>query len=172
MATTGNTLDKIIADLEAGRTPSAEAQLVEKVAGQSTENQVSDELVELRKLASDITEQAHKFAEGFVEKLSELTKSAVGVTGITPNTAAVPDHPAVQVSTEDAHLEDVAKVEAIIKKLTLGGEAKFNPSGAIYEQNVPVAASQPIIVDEHPVAYDYKKADAEIITKLYEKYWA
>ena len=36
----------------------------------------------------------------------------------------------------------------------------------------PVEQTEPIVVDEHPVAADVKKADAEIITALYEKYFA
>ena len=164
-----NTLEQIIADIEAGKQPAVEAQVVEKNASAPAENQESQELVELRKLAASIDEQGRGLARSFVD---ELNKLAVGVSELTPNTAAVPDNPAVQVSNDEAHLQDTAKVESIIKKLTSGGEAKVNPAGVIQVNGQPVEQTEPIVVDEHPVAADVKKADAEIITALYEKYFA
>lgn len=163
-----NTLEQIIADLEAGNAPATEPQVVEKTAEATVENQ-DNELVELRKLAASLDEQGRKFAHSFVD---EINKLAVGVSELTPNTAAVPDNPAVQVSNAEVHEADTAKVESIIKKLTLGGEAKVNPAGVIHENNTPVAATQPIVTDEHPVAADVKKADADIISALYERYFA
>lgn len=166
-----NTLDQIIADIEAGRVVSPEASVVEKVASASVqaENQGNTELDELRKFASDLDAQARQFARSYWD---ELQKIAVEVGPMTPNTGAMPENPAVQLSNGDVRQEDVAKVEAIVKKLTLGGEAKVNPAGAIHEQNIPVASTQPIAVDESPVAADMKKADAEILTSLYNKYFA
>lgn len=167
-------LDEIIADLEAGRSYSAESQMVEKVAS-APETQGNTELDDLRKLASSIDEQGRELARSFVDelnKLSNLNKIAVGVSEMTPNTAAVPANPAVQVSTDEAHLQDTAQVDAIIKKLTLGGEQKMSPAGVIHENNQPVAGTQPIAVDEHPVAADVKKANAEIIEALFAKYYA
>lgn len=164
------TLEKIIADLEAGNAPATEPTVVEKTAEATTvENQDNNELVELRKLAASLDEQGRTFARSFVD---EIQKLAVGVSELTPNTAAVPENPAVQLSNDEVHPADTAKVEAIIKKLTLGGEAKVNPSGVIHENNAPVAATQPIATDEHPVAADVKKADAEIVNALYERYFA
>ena len=163
-----NTLEQIIADLEAGNAPATEPQVVEKTAEATVENQ-ANELVELRKLAASLDEQGRVFAHSFVD---EINKLAVGVSELTPNTAAVPDNPAVQVSNAEVHEADTAKVESIIKKLTLGGEAKVNPAGVIHENDMPVAATQPIVTDEHPIAADVKKADAEIITALYERFYA
>jgi len=162
-----STLDQIIADIESGKVNTPETQFVEKVAS-TTENQVNEELLELRKFAASIDEQARKFAQVYAD---ELSKIAVGVGPMTPNTGAVPDNPAVQVSNADAREADVAKVESIIKKLTLGGEAKVNPAGVIHENNTPVASTQPIVVDEHPVSADVKKANAQVIEALYNKYF-
>lgn len=160
-----NTLEAIIAELEkTAQTPETPATPVAETPAQPK----NDELTELRKLAADLDAQGRQIARGF---LDEIQKVAVGVDGMTPNTAAVPENPAVQVSNQDVRLEDTAKVEAIIKKLTLGGEAKVNPAGVIHEQNTPVAPTQPIVVDETPVAADVKQASAEIIEKLYKIYF-
>jgi hypothetical protein len=164
-----NTLEQIIADLEGGLTPVAEPKVVEKTAAAPTVENQDNELVELRKLAASLDEQGRVFAHSFMD---EIQKLAVGVSELTPNTAAVPENPAVQVSNAEVHEADTAKVESIIKKLTLGGEAKVNPAGVIHENDTPVAATQPIAPDEHPVAADVKKADAEIITALYDRYFA
>lgn len=161
-----STLQQIIADIEAGKVTSPETQFVEKTA--STETPVTSELNELRNFTVTLDEQARKYAHVIAE---ELTKIAVGVTGMTPNPASVPDNPAVQVSNGEGREADVAKVEAIIKKLTLGGEAKVNPTGVIHENNQPVATTQPIVVDEHPVAADVKQANADIVEALYNHYF-
>lgn len=163
-----NTLEQIIADIEAGNKPSVEAQVVEKVAS-APETQENEELVELRKLASSLDEQGRELARSFVD---ELNKLAVGVSEMTPNTAAVPENPAVQVSNDEAHLQDTAQVESIIKGLTQGGEKKVSPAGVIQVNGQPVGGTQPIVVDEHPVAADVKQANAEIIDALYAKYFA
>jgi len=163
-----NTLEQIIYDLENGTTPAAEPKVVEKTAEATVETQ-DNELVELRKLAASLDEQGRKFAQSFI---GEIQKLAVGVSELTPNTAAVPDNPAVQVSNAEVHEADTAKVESIIKKLTLGGEAKVNPAGVIHENDTPVAATQPIAPDEHPVAADVKQANADIIETLYAKHFA
>jgi len=161
-----STLDQIIADLEKQAQAPDPAVETEKTA----ENQAAQtEMDELRKLATDLDAQGRAIARGF---MSELQKEAVGVSELTPNTAAVPDNPAVQVGEQDVRLSDVSKVESIIKKLTLGGEAKVNPAGVIHENNQPVAATQPIVVDEVPVAADVKKANAEIVEHLFNKYFA
>jgi hypothetical protein len=153
-----HTLEQILSTFEQGNQPDQT-----KVA--SAEVNTPD----FRKLAADLDAEGRQMAHGFIDELSKL---AVGVSELTPNTAAVPDNPAIQVSNADAHEGDVAKVEAIVKKLTLGGEQKVNPSGVIHEQNTPVAATDPIVVDEHPVAADVaKQAAADIIGRLYEKYF-
>ena len=85
-----------------------------------------------------------------------------------PGTAGVPGehkYPVAFVQLGD-------KVEGIIKKLTLGGENKMDPSGAIHVQNSPADSTQPVVVDETPVAADVKQANAEIIEALYQKYFA
>jgi hypothetical protein len=172
-----NTLDQIIADLEAGKAPSAEAQVVEKVASSSTDaNQESQELTQLRKLAESIDEQGREFARSFVD---ELNKLAVGVSELTPNTAAIPFNPAVQVGTHDIRLEDTAKVQAIIQKLT-DGERAAHPDGYIAENNEIVARTEQVAKDEDHKAADTgtlnedltHKASAEIVESLYQKYFA
>jgi hypothetical protein len=170
----GNTLEQIIADLEAGNAP-AEPTVVEKTAAAPVETQ-DNELVELRKLAASLDEQGRKFAHSFVD---EINKLAVGVSELTPNTAQIPFNPAVQVGTHDIRLQDTSKVQAIIQKLT-DGERAGTPSGVIHENNTPVARTEPVARDENPLAADAgalneestHKADAEIITALYDRYFA
>lgn len=163
-----NTLEQIIADLE--KTAAAPAAIAEPVVVAETPVAVveTDEVASLQKVAEFEDMKGRIQARAFVD---EIQKIAVTVTGLTPNTGAVPANPAVQVSNSDAHEADVAKVESIIKKLTMGGEAKVNPAGAVHEQNVPVAGAQPIAVDEHPVAADAKTASEEIMTALYDKWF-
>lgn len=162
------TLDQIIKDLEAAvpaeKTAAAFAAETTAAPVVTTDTELED----MQKKAADADAEGRIIARAFVD---EIQKIAVEVTGLTPNTAAVPENPAVQVSTEDAHLEDVSKVEAIIKKLTMGGEAKVNPAGAIHEQNVPVEGSQPIAVDEHPIAADAKMASNDVLEALYTKWF-
>ena len=166
-----NTLDQLLNDMQSLTSP--EAQFAEKVAEAQVETQV-DETAELRKIAADVYAQGEAFGRGFINALNEaaLEKTAVTVTGMTPNTASVPENPAIQVSNGEVHEADTAQVEGVIKKLTLGGEAKLNPAGALHVNNQPVAATQPIAADEHPIAADVKTAAAQIIDALYEKYFA
>ena len=160
-----NTLEQIIADLE--KTASAEPEVEGSVETPETVV-VTDEVAELQKIAELEDMKGRIQARGFVD---EIQKIAVTVTGMTPNTGAIPANPAVQIATSDAHEADVSKVESIIKKLTLGGEQKMSPSGVIHENNIPVAATQPIAIDEHPVAADAKTASEEIISSLYDKWF-
>lgn len=164
-----NTLEEIIADLEGKKAP--EAQMAEKLAEANVENQ-GDELNELRKLASDLDAQGRAIARGFMAQLAEFQKVAVDTNGMTPNPSAVPDNPAVQVSTGEAHEADTAKVQAILAKLTQGLHGK-GPQGAIHVGgNQPVEAVDPIVVDEHPVAADVAKhASEDVISTLYSKYF-
>lgn len=159
-----NTLEQIIADLE--KTAAAPADFAVETPETLVEN---NEVAELQKIAEIEDMKGRIQARAFVD---EIQKIAVTVTGLTPNTGAVPANPAVQVSNMDAHEADVQQVEAIIKKLTMGGEQKMSPAGAIHEQNVPVAATQPIAIDEHPVAADAQKtAGEEIMSALYDKWF-
>ena len=164
-----NTLEQIIADLEKTAAPAQPVQEAEKVAETSTPTQDANEIDGLRKFAADLYAQGQVMAQGFMD---QLNKVAVGPAVMTPNTAQVPANPAVQVATQDVRLEDVSKVEGIIKKLTMGGENKMDPSGAIHVQNSPADSTQPVAVDETPVAADVKQANAEIIEALYQKYFA
>jgi hypothetical protein len=160
------TLDELISSLEP-QEKTAEAQLTQQITAPAEQTQGSEN-TELRKIAEEVDMQARAFARSFAD---ELQKIAVGVSELTPNTAAVPANPAVQVSTEEAHEADTAKVEAIIKKLTMGGEAKVNPAGYIAVNGQPVESTQPIAQDEHPVAADVKQADADVLNALYAKYF-
>lgn len=173
------TLDQIIKELEtAASAPAAEktASAAQTTAAPAASTTASPELDAMQKRAADLDSEGRIIARAFVD---EIQKIAVEVTGITPNTGAVPSNPAVQVSNDGEHEADVAKVEAIIKKLTLGGEAKVNPTGAIFENNMPVATTQPIVVDEHPIAADAAKASEEksataseeILNTLYDKWF-
>lgn len=119
-----NTLDQIIADLE--KTASAPAPVVAAepvvAAVEPTVTPVeNNEELAMQEKVAELDAEGRIIARGFMD---EIQKIAVEVTGMTPNTGAVPANPAVQVSNTDAHEADVQKVESLIKKLTLGGEAK------------------------------------------------
>ena len=184
------TLEEIIADLEK---EAAESTPEEKTAEEKTEEKTEEKSEEK---TEEKTEEGEKTAEEKTEEKSEevseedqlkkeaeeydaagriiarafadeLEKISVTVTGMTPNTGAVPDNPALQVSNEEVHEGDVAKVQAILNKLTMGLNAK-GPAGAVHEQNVPVAPVQSVAVDEKPVAADVRKVAQKLLDKMTE----
>lgn len=141
------------------------SQLEETEKTASSESQVGGD--ELRKEAAEYDAIGRIMAQSFSD---ELQKIAVGLTGVTPNTAQEGGNPAVQVSNGEVAEENVSKAVSIIKKLTAGAEAA-GPSGLISEQSVPVSGAQPTVVaNEKPVAADVNKtAAAAILGELYNR---
>jgi hypothetical protein len=109
----------------------------------------------------------------------ELEKIAVGVTGVTPNTAAEGDNPAVQVSNADVNVPEVQKVVGVIKEQTMGAEAKMTPQGQVQAdpkvtvpgapmENPPVAADAKGAAEEAAAA---KQASVEVVERLWKHYF-
>jgi hypothetical protein len=122
---------------------------------------------EIKKQAEEADDVGRIMARAFHD---ELQKIAVGVVGMTPNPDAIPANPAVTLPSVDIHEADIKKVQAIIQQLT-AGERMHGPQGYVQVNGQPAAATQPVVVDETPIAAD-KKANAEVIEKLYERYFA
>jgi len=159
----GNTLSEIIEQLEKVATTPVETPAEPTVV--PVENQVNEN-DELRKLAEEYDAAGRIMATAFVD---ELQKLAVGVTGVTPNTAAEGDNPAVQVSNADVNLGEVAKVVGVIREQTLGAEAKMSPAGQV--QSDPKVTVPGAPVENPPVAADVKTASTEVVERLWNHYF-
>lgn len=166
-------LDAIMAAIESASTP--EEELIAKLAG-VTPVEKSEEIVEtpekpvvttteknaepegddLQKKAAEVDDQGRIMARAFFD---ELNKIAVGDVGITPNPAAVPDNPGIQLSNQGGvGAAAYGPADAVIQQLTASAQVG-GPQGTIGVQG---GAMQPIPgvagVDEHPVAADAAKA--------------
>lgn len=132
--------------------------------------QTSEEVNDLKKQAEEADGIGRVMARSFMD---ELQKIAVGVTSLTPNPDAVHENPAVVMPNVDIHEADVKKVQAIIQQLTAGERMK-GPQGYVQVNGAPAETTQPVAVDETPIAYDVHKkaANAEIIENLYARYFA
>lgn len=170
----GNTLSEIIAELEKVAAPAETPASTEQTAA-PVETQV-DENDELRKLAEEYDAAGRIMARAFAD---ELEKIAVGATGVTPNTAAEGDNPAVQVSNSDVNLGEVAKVVGVIKEQTLGAEAKNTAAGQVQADpkvTAPTAPTEnpPVAADAKGAAEDAaaaKQASAEVVERLWKHYF-
>lgn len=171
----GNTLQEIIAELEKQGSPTDESQASVTPAEAPVETPV-DENDELRKVAEEYDAAGRIMARAFAD---ELEKIAVGVTGVTPNTAAEGDNPAVQVSNSDINVPDVQKVVGAIKEQTQGAEAKMTPAGQVQvdpkvtvpaapAENPPVAADAKTAAEETAAA---KQASTEVVERLWKHYF-
>lgn len=160
-----NTLQEIIAELEKVASPAetpAPAQPVEAPV-----ETPADENDELRKMAEEYDAAGRIMARAFAD---ELEKIAVGATGVTPNTAAVPDNPAVQLSNQDVNLGEVAQVVGVIKEQTMGAEAKNTPQGQVQADPKVTSPAGPSEVP--PVAADAGKvASADVVERLWKHYF-
>ena len=157
-------LKEIIESLE--KTAAAPEASVEKVAEVPVETPV-DENDELRKLAEEYDAAGRIMAIAFAD---ELQKIAVGITGMTPNTAAEGDNPAVQLSNADVNLGEVAQVVGAIKEQTLGAEAKMTPQGQV--QVEPKVTTPAAGMEVPPVAADAGKvASADVVERLWNHYF-
>lgn len=174
----GNTLKEVIDALEKVAAPTAESTPATPAAA-PVEPQVNEKDAELRKLAEEYDAAGRIMAFAFAD---ELQKIAVGVTGVTPNTAAVPENPTVQVSDEDIQLGNVQAVVGQLRAVTQGAEAKMTPAGKVEANTVTSVSATPASVAENPpVAYDAAKAQEEaaaakqassaVVGKLYEHFF-
>ena len=162
----GATLQEIIEQLEKTAAPVAETPAPAENTEVPVEPQV-DENAELRKLAEEYDAAGRIMAIAFAD---ELQKIAVGVTGVTPNTAAEGDNPAVQLSNADVNLGEVAQVVGAIKQQTLGAEAKMTPQGQVTVEPKQITPAGPSEVP--PVAADAGKvASADVVEKLWNHYF-
>ena len=123
---------------------------------------------DMKKLAEEADGVGRIMAHSFMD---ELQKLAVGVVGMTPNPDAIPANPAVQVSNQDVHEADVAKVQSIIQALTQG-ERAHAVQGYVQVNGQPAGPTEPVNQDPAPLAYDAAKAaNAEVIENLYARYF-
>jgi hypothetical protein len=123
---------------------------------------------DMKKLAEEADGVGRIMAHSFMD---ELQKLAVGVVGLTPNPDAIPANPAVQVSNQDVHEADVAKVQSIIQALTQG-ERAHGVQGYIQVNGQPAGPTEPVNQDPAPIAYDAAKAaNATVIENLYARYF-
>jgi len=155
------TLTEVLATLQkVGQAP--EVTATPAPAAAPAEIQVSED-TELRKLAEEYDAAGRIMAAAFAD---ELQKIAVGVTGVTPNTAAVPENPAVQVSDQDIQLANVGAVVGQLRALTQGAEADLSPAGKVEVSGGHIVMPTPASVAENPpVAADMapeKKASAAV----------
>lgn len=135
--------------------------------------QVDDD-AEFRKIAEEYDAAGRIMARAFAD---EMNKIAVGVTGVTPNTAAVPDNPAVQLSNEDVNLPEVAQVVGAVREMTQGAEAKMSPAGQVTVASQVVTPAGPS--EQKPVAADMRSAQedavaekqAEVVNRLWQHYF-
>ena len=175
----GNTLEALLQAIER-QGEEMEKQAEEKPVEQPTEKPT--EVDPLEKFAAEMDDAGRVMARSFA---NELQKLAVGVVGVTPNTDAIPDNPAVQVSNDDVRREDADRVAAIIAQLTLGERAK-GPQGYTQVDSNPVDGAASVAVDEHPTAHDVanvakrqeaekregvKTASSDVVNALYQKYF-
>lgn len=165
------TLQEIIDQLEKTAAPVESA--VEPTT-QNTEIVSVDEDAEFRKIAEEYDAAGRIMARAFAD---EMNKIAVGVTGITPNTAAVPDNPAVQLSNEDVNLPEVAQVVNTIREQTQGAEAKMTPAGQVQVEPKVTTGAGPS--EQKPVAADMRSAQedaaaaktAQVVERLWNHYF-
>jgi predicted RNA-binding protein len=161
----GNTLQDIIAELEKVATSPVETPASEQPTEVPVENQVNEN-DELRKLAEEYDAAGRIMARAFA---SELEKIAVGATGVTPNTAAEGDNPAVQVSNSDVNLANVQQVVGVLKATTMGAEAKNTSQGQLQVDSMNTVATTPM--ENPPVAADIKQASADVVERLWQHYF-
>lgn len=162
----GNTLQDIIEQLEKTATPTETPASVEGT--QAPVATPVDEDAGLRKQAEEFEAAGIIMARAFA---NELEKIAVGATGVTPNTAAEGDNPAVQVSNADVNLAEVGKVVGVIREQTGGAEAKNSPAGQVQaDPKVTVPAAG---MENPPVAADVKQSSSneEVVRHLWEYYF-
>lgn len=152
----------------AGETPAPVAETTPAVTP-ATEPAVAptvDAEADLKKIAEEADGVGRIMAHSFMD---ELQKLAVGVVGLTPNPDAIPQNPAVQLSSQDIREADVMKVQKIIQNLTQG-ERAHAVTGYVQVNGQPMGGVQPVAQDEAPIAFDKKGSD-EIVEKLYGKYF-
>ena len=173
-----DTFIKKLAGVEESATPAPVAEPTPAAAPAPAAVDTQKTAEELKKVAEEADGVGRIMAHSFMD---ELQKLAVGVTGLTPNPDAIPANPAVQLSNQDIHEADVAKVQAIIQALTQG-ERAHAVKGYVQVNGQPAGDTQPVAVDETPIAYDHAKAapiaydyakaaNAEVIENLYKKYF-
>ncbi len=167
-------------DQELEKTAEEQDPKAEETKTEPAPAETQDEGNDLAKIAAEMDDAGRVMARAFAD---ELQKLAVGVVGMTPNTDAIPENPAVQVSNDDVRRDDADKVTAILTQLTMGERAQ-GPDGYKQVDSNPVDAAQSVAVDEHPTTHDVqnvakrqaaeareKTASDAVISALYQKYF-
>jgi hypothetical protein len=155
------TLGEILETLQ--KVASAPEATPATLAPAPAENQVSNEDAELRKIAEEYDAAGRIMARGFTD---ELQKIAVGATGITPNTAAIPENPAVQVTDGYVQLPEVDAVVNTLRQMTQGAEARFSSEGKVEvapHTTMPTGAS--VSSDPKGLAADAAKAQEAAVAE-------